>query len=100
MSSFTSKLIKGKLKDLKKLLKYINGTTAASNLLLSADNLLIIFFLYSKDLFCCCLVAIYPIITSIIIFINIIIHFIRMTISQSSALSINVLLIFDMDDLN
>ena len=51
MSSFTSKLIKGKLKDLKKLLKYINGTTAASNLLLSADNLLIIFFLYSKDLF-------------------------------------------------
>ena len=47
-----SELIRGKLKDLQKLLKYINGiTTFVSNALLSTGVLPIILALYLTDLF-------------------------------------------------
>ena len=50
-SGSISQLIKDKLRDFQKLLKYFNGTTTSvSYLLLSAVVLLVIFVLYSKDL--------------------------------------------------
>ena len=49
--SSISQLIKGKSKDIQKLLKFFNGTTtSASNILLSFSVPSIIFILYSKDL--------------------------------------------------
>ena len=46
-----SQLIKDKLRDFQKLLRYFNGTTiSTSNILLSSRVLQIIFVLYSKDL--------------------------------------------------
>ena len=50
-STSISQLIKGKWRNLQKLLKYFNETTTStSNVLLSAGALHIILVLYSKDL--------------------------------------------------
>ena len=50
-SSSVLQVIKGKLKDLQKLLKYFNGTTTSVfNVLLSPAVLATISVLYSKDL--------------------------------------------------
>ena len=49
--SSISQLIKDRLRDLQKLLKYFNETTtSASNIFLSFGVLRVIFVLYSKDL--------------------------------------------------
>ena len=49
ISSSTSQLIKGKSRNLQKLLMDFNGTTIVSNALLSSDTLPIIFVLYSRE---------------------------------------------------
>ena len=53
-SSSVSQLVKGKSRNLRKLLKHANGTTkqqqSKSTILLSAGVLPVIFVLYSKDL--------------------------------------------------
>ena len=59
--SSISQLIKGKSRDLQKLLKYFNGTaTSVSNVLLLVGVLSISSVLYSKDL----LVVVQPTVTS------------------------------------
>ena len=81
-SSSILQLLKDKLRDLRKLLKYINGTTTSvSKVLILIGVLPIIFALYLKDLLV--FVFIYPIII-IIIFIHIIVHFIFVIILLTS----------------
>ena len=72
MSSSILQLIKGKSKDLQKLLKFFNEpTTSAFNIIKLIDISLIIFVLYSEELLVI-VFAVYPIIISIIFIISII----------------------------
>ena len=80
-----SQLIKSKMRNLQILVKCFGGTTTfASNLLLLSDILPVVLVFYSKDLLIWCLDVNYPIISSIVVFIDIIVHFIFITTPQTS----------------
>ena len=115
LSNFISQLIYCKSRNLLKLFKYFNGTTTSvSYVSLSSGILHIFFVLYSKDLLVIVLSLFFLINcrivfnTRIIYCISVIIIeqfslysnrlYVGITISQSSGLSINVLLIFNIHD--
>ena len=81
-SSSILQFIKGKSRDLQKLLRYFNGATSSTFMsLLSGRLLLIIFVLYSKYLLAVVFLSSHN--TSITIFTHVIIQFISILIPQT-----------------
>ena len=95
LKSTILQLIKNKLRELQNLVKYFNETkTSVSNLILSSVVLPNTFVLHSEDFLVVVLYVIYYKITSMIIFILIIIHFISIIIPLADFNSIKIFIAY------